>query len=93
MAIKVIINVPAKIGTAPNLLPTIPGDHSVPVKKYQKLLNSKKEIASKRIEKRIPNVVKIEIVDAVTKAILMIFSFNSLDLFFDSNECKAYLYT
>lgn len=88
IAISVIIKVPAKIGTAPNLLPTIPGDHSVPLKKYQKLLNSKNDIASNKIENKIPNVVRIEIVEAPTKAILIIFSFICVDFCFDSNECN-----
>jgi len=92
IAMNVIIIVPAKIGIAPNLLPVIPGDHSVPVKKYQKLLSSKKAIASNRIEKRIPKVVRIDITEAVINAPLIRFSFNSVDLFLDSNECKSTLY-
>jgi len=80
-----------KIGTAPNWLPTCPGDHVVPVKKYQKLLNSKKAIASKSIENKIPKVVRIEMVDAVIKSVLIIRSLITVDLFFDSNECKTIL--
>ena len=88
----VITNVPANIGNAPNLLPITPGDHVAPVMKYQKLLNLKNSIASKRIENKIPNVVKIEITAAPIKANLISFSFTSLLLFLDSKVLNIFTF-
>lgn len=48
-------------------------------------------MASKRIENRIPNVVKIDIIEAVTSRNLMISSLTLVDLFFDSNMLKSNL--
>jgi hypothetical protein len=91
-AIIVITNVPAKIGSAPNLLPITPGDHTVPVIKYQKLLNLKNSIASNRIENKIPKVVKIEIAAALIKANLISFSLSSLCFFLDSKVLNTFAF-
>ena len=60
--------------------------------KYQKLLSLKNSIASKRIENRIPKVVKIEIAAAQISAILINFSFNSLCFFLDSKVLNTFAF-